>query len=177
MSLPPSYNLLKQHPNAWYIDVGCWDGDSIDLAYQAGFRKVIGIELDNHKYKHCIERFAGHTRMYLDMVNGDSALCLYDCIKHLNVSATIFLDAHSQLFEDEPPMDNPFPLMKEIMQLQRHHIKTHTLIIDDILILTHPQVTGWTLDNIKSWVLAVNPEYKFKLVANPVMNNLLICTV
>lgn len=177
MSLPPGKDLLKQFPNSWYVETGSWEGASIDLAYQAGFRRVIGIELNRDKWQHCINRFAGHHRMFLKMFNEDSANYLSEAMKYITVPATIFLDAHSQLFEDEEETANPFPLMKELEQLARHPVRNHTIIIDDILILTHPHVTGWTLLDIKSAVWTINPAYKIELIANPVKNNLLIATV
>jgi hypothetical protein len=89
----------------------------------------------------------------------------------------IWLDAHSQLFDDEPAMENPFPLMLELDQLRKHPIKTHTIMIDDILILTHPEVTGWNKDLIENALLMVNPAYKLTYLSNPVRNNILLANV
>lgn len=158
------------------------------LAHEAGFMNIIGIELFDEHIEFCQSRFRmgkdlnkmvktdiGKSRIHL--VKGDSALCLWDTIKDIRTTITFFLDSHSQLFEDEPLMDNPFPLLDELRQIAKHPVKTHTIIIDDFLYLTHPDITGWGKDLIETILLGTNPGYKLDYVANPVKNNILIAHI
>lgn len=177
MSLPTTYNLLSKYPNQVYCETGIFRGDSLLLAAETGhFKQLIGVELFDEWIKFCKSRF--HKMDYpIRYVHGDSALCLWDVIKHIHTPITFFLDSHSQLLEDEPEMANPFPLIDELRQIARHPIKGHTLIIDDLLYLTHPDITGWSYAGLVDSICRINPQYKIERIANPVKWNLLIATV
>lgn len=176
MSLPPSYNLLKQHPNDIYIEAGVFRGDSIQLAMDAGFERIIGIELFQEHIDFCRMRFCGRMEN-VQLLQGDSAELLWPAIRTTRKCITFFLDSHSQLLEGEQPMKNPFPLLKELEQIRKHPVKNHTLIIDDYLYLTHQKVTGWVNGEIEAAIMAINPEYKIEYVANPIIGNLIVATV
>lgn len=174
MSMHPTKNYFKQFPNPYYVETGVWDGDSIELALQAGFTDIRGIELNKQKVEQSRYRF---WRKPVSIFEGDSAEILWDVIKEIPGQITFWLDAHTQMFEDEPEVANPWPLLKELEQIARHPVKTHTIIIDDMLILTHPKTTGWTSGQIQAYILAINPGYKFEWLANPVKNNILVAHV
>lgn len=178
MSLPPNRNILKDYPNRYFLETGNYRGDGLQLAIEAGFQRIIGIELFQEWIDFCKNRFniAAHPNL-IKLIHGDSALCLWEVIKHIPEPITFFLDSHSQLFEDEPEMENPFPLLKELEQIAAHPVKTSTIIIDDYLYLTHGKVTGWVNGEIEKALLKINPDYKIEYVANPVKQNLLIATV
>lgn len=178
MSMHPTRNLFKEFPNPVYVETGAWLGDSIQLALDAGFSEVLSIEASRDCIIKCTERF------YMEIIDqrvtlyqGDSAERLYDVIEDIQSSITFWLDSHSQFMEDEPKYGNPWPLLKELEQIARHQIKTHTIIIDDILILTHPDVTGWTKQDIEAAILAINPDYNIRYFPNPVKNNILVAHV
>ncbi|MGN6436856.1 MAG: hypothetical protein ACTHMM_10000 [Agriterribacter sp.] len=178
MSLPPTYNLLAKYPNRVYVETGIWRSDSIQLAIEARFEKIIGIDADIQCIAFADSRFYGHSkRKNLTFIHGDSSKILWDVIKGINEPITFFLDSHSQLLEGEVLYGKPFPLLDELKQIQAHPIKNHTLILDDILHLSHPDVTGWTKHQIEEAVRNINPDYKIEYVANPVKNNLAVCTI
>lgn len=176
MSLPPSYNLLTRHPNRVYLETGIFRGDSIQQAIDAGFQRIIGIELFQENVDFCLSRFHGRQEN-IQFLCGDSALHLWDVIKHITEPVTFFLDSHSQLLEDEPPIANPFPLLKELEQINYHPVRSHTIIIDDILYMTHPEVTGWSKARIENILYQINSKYTIEYVANPVKSNLLIARI
>lgn len=179
MSLPTEYNLLEHFPNEYFIETGSYRGDAIKSALDAGFKRIRSCDIDEKNIDFCISRFnmrnSGDKRIQL--YTGDSALMLRDMIEDIIVPCTFWLDSHWQLFEHEPKGKNPFPLMLELQQIEQHPVKEHTILIDDILYMTHPQVTGWTLNDIKEAVRDINRNYKFALIANPVISNLLICSL
>lgn len=167
-----------------FIETGSFHGDGIDLAMQAGYDRILSMDIDGANVAHCQERFElipaddrpaqnGH----ISVTCADSATGLLKMMKYVNEPAMIWLDAHSQLFDDEPVTENPFPLLKELQQLGKHPIKTHTVLIDDILILTHPDLTGWNKQTIENALLMINPAYKFMYLSNPVVNNILMAHV
>lgn len=182
MSLPPSYRLLAKYPNRIFVETGSYTGDAIQQALDAGFSEVRSIDIDPANTKFCRHRFDLIPRPEQDpkpvrLWTGDSAVMLWEMIRDIDESITFWLDGHSQWFENEPHNDHPFPLLEELKQIARHPVKCHHILIDDMLILSHPDVTGWTRGNIEDEVRAINPSYKFEYIANPVRNNLLICTI
>lgn len=179
MSLPPNKNLLAEYPNPMFIESGSYRGDALQLAIEAeSFQQIRSMDLYKENVQFCYSRFNLRGGFYPNMkvIQGDTATDFWKFFQH-NLQATIWLDAHSQLFEDEPESNNPFPLLMELAQIAQHGVKTHTILIDDILVLTHPDVTGWSRTVIEDAIRWINPDYQFKYVANPVRRNLLIATV
>lgn len=179
MSLPPNKNLLKEFPNPCYVESGCFRGDSIQLAIEAGFERIIGIDNDQESIDFCTKRFdlVNKRNDQVKLFKGDSAVDLWSIIKLINQPITFFLDAHWQLIEGTEKGENPFPLMKELEQIARHQIKTHTIIIDDFLYMTHPQITEWDAIDITAYIQSINPDYLIKRIANPVINNMLVAWI
>jgi hypothetical protein len=186
MSMHPMRNYFKEYKGAHntFIETGSYRGDGIYLAMQAGYARILSMDIDGANVAHCQERFElipddkrPANNDHINIICGDSATGLFKFMKYVNEPAMIWLDAHSQLFDDEPPVENPFPLMKELEQLRRHPIKTHTILIDDILILTHPDVTRWNKDAIENALLTINPAYKLTYLSNPIVNNILMAYV
>lgn len=178
MSLPANYNLLKDYSNGAYVETGIWRGDSIQYALDVGFDRIIAIDNDKECINFCKSRFdLPNSGLPIKLIHGDSALCLFDAIGGLQDRITFFLDSHWQLIEGTPKGDHPFPLFDEIYQIGKHHRKDHSIIIDDLLYMTHPDITGWTLESIQQNILFINPNYRFKYIANPIVNNMLIAWV
>lgn len=184
MSMHPTRNLFKEFPNRVFFETGTFRGDGVQLAIDAGFEKIYTMDIDASHASFLRSRFqikdfdellmSKHEEEFLF---ADSAEYLYYAISKIKVPITFWLDAHAQHLEDEPEFRNPYPLLKELEQIARHPIKTHTILIDDILHLTHPDITGWTRETIESALKAINPEYKFTYFANPVKNNILVAHV
>lgn len=182
----PHKNYFKDYKgdHKIFIETGSFRGDGIDLAMQAGYERILSMDIDGANIATCQERFEfipdddkpaknGH----ISLVCADSATGLLKLMKYVNEPAMIWLDAHSQLFDDEPPSDNPFPLLKELEQLKKHTIRTHTILIDDILMLTHPCITGWNNETIENYLLMINPAYKLTYLSNPIISNILMAHV
>lgn len=176
MSLPPNKNLLAQYPNRWFIETGAYRGDAIQEAWDAGFGRIRSMDIDPANIDFCEHRFdlTQNPKSHIQLYAGDSAEDLWAIIADIGEQITFWLDAHSQLFEDEPESEHPFPLLMELQQIAMHPVKSHTILIDDLLILTHPDVTGWEKVDIINAIKQINLDYQFKLAANPVKNNLLI---
>jgi hypothetical protein len=182
----PTLNYFTEYKGAHniFVETGSFKGDGIELAMQAGYSRILSMDIDGANIAHCQERFElipsddrPAQNAHISVTCGDSSTGLLKMMKYVNEPAMIWLDAHSQLFDDEPPAENPFPLMKELEQLRKHPIKTHTILIDDILMLTHLDVTGWNKDAIENALLTINPAYKLTYLSNPIVNNILMAHV
>lgn len=178
MSLP-AMTILREFPNEYYVETGIYRGDSIQWALEAGcFKNIIGLEISYEMLWFCKNRFD----LYF---NPKGNLKLYECdsanelglnIGHIAKTKpiTFFLDAHWQMFEGIDRGRNPFPLLKELQQLAEKREGNDTIIIDDFLYLTHPDVTGWNRKKIFEAIYKINPNYTIRLISNPIVENLLI---
>lgn len=182
MSLPPSYNLLKKHPNKWFVETGSFRGDAIQLALDADFRHIISMDNDPEAINFCRDRFDlrnPHNPLNekIMLLLGDSANILGAALRMIREPATIFLDAHWQLIEGTERGPNPFPLMDELDQIGDHDIRTHTIIIDDYLYMTHPLLTHIKTSDILRKIHDIHVNYKVEFIGNPVVNNMLVAYI
>lgn len=186
MSMHPTHNYFKDYKgdHRIFCETGSFHGDGIDLAMQAGYDRILSMDIDGANVAYCQERFGliptddcPAQNAHIGVTCGDSATGLLKMMKYVKEPTMIWLDAHSQLFDDEPVTENPFPLLKELQQLSKHQIKTHTILIDDILMLTHPDVTGWNKETIENALLMINPAYRLTYLSNPIVNNILMAHV
>jgi hypothetical protein len=143
------------------------------LAIDAGFQTIISMDVDPANTEFCFQRF-GTSHAGINLLTGDSATGLMEVILDIEQPITFWLDAHAQHLENEPEYPNPYPLLDELDQIREHPINTHTIMIDDILHLTHPEITGWTRETIENELKRINPAYKLTYFANPVKNNILV---
>lgn len=182
MSLPTTYNLLAKYSNYYYVETGMWRGDSLLQAYDAGFQRCYGMDVEPNNVRFVTDRFdlnnpeSQYTGKIIPGL-GNSAWALSDFLRAFCDDAiTFFLDAHAQHIEGEPEYEEPFPLLDELEQIAQSNINKQgsVIIIDDILHLTHPDITGWNRELIEKNVRRINKEFKITYVANPVKNNILI---
>lgn len=189
MSMIPGRNLFAELKEdcTWFIETGSYRGDGIQLAVDAGFDNIISIDNDAANIEFCQSRFdllnpEGPYTGKIFLFHGDSVEMLPRILRMVrqleNERIMFWLDAHWQLQEGTPKGDNPFPLMRELQAIEQEHQRDdHTILIDDHLILTHPDVTGWTRKDIQSNLILMNHLYKITLYGNPVIDNLLVAKV
>lgn len=173
----PSRNLFAEFKgnNRVFIETGSYRGDGIQLAIDAGYEKIISIDLDPEAIDFCKNRFDlfNHPRPDIILRQGDSADCLTTVLEFCNEPITFWLDSHWQMLEGTEPGNNPFPLRHELAQIYRHQIKQHTILIDDMLIM-QPDIVGFSNNEVRKWLMDINPDYKLEYFANPVINNILV---
>lgn len=172
MSMHPAINYFAEYKQDCinFIETGTYRGDGIQLAFDAGFLTIHSVDIVSHELNY---RYPGHGQAHLYI--GHSPEILRERIlPYITGRCMFWLDAHSQLFEGEP--DN-FPLLDELREIARHERKDHVILIDDILYMTHPDITGWSRKQIESAILEINPCYKFTYLSNPVRRNILLATI
>lgn len=171
--------LSKYNKNKIFIETGSLVGDGIQRALDAGYEKVISIECHDGYFNTSKERFKDDDRV--TVILGDSSKDLFDIIKDIDEEITFWLDAH-YMWNDpnqdisEHPGEGYVPTRDELEQIKKHHIKTHTILIDDIEHLNNlsprgsdpPTGTEQTLTpNLVKYVQTINENYKCSTVINP----------
>lgn len=124
-------STLAQHVNPVLVETGTYMGDGVRTALGLGFQRVISIELNEDFYRNAKEEFSADNRVTI--LQGDSALMLWDAIKDVPDRMTFWLDGH--VFPGQEDLNlglKPCPLIEELEQISRHPIKNHVIMIDDM---------------------------------------------
>jgi len=157
--MPSSSDLFKEYLSDVFVETGSYVGDGIACAIKAGFNRIYSIELADKYYNYCIERFSNDPRVTI--VNGDSGIMLHEAIKDIDHKITFWLDGHHSC-GDTAKGCAWSPLMHELDQISRHSIKSHTIIIDDMICWEKGNpVIGFGMEDIQEKILSINKDYKF----------------
>lgn len=155
-------NPFVDYPNPVFIETGTHLGDGVQKALDAGFEKVISIELADKYYLHCRNRFLYDPRV--EIIQGDSFKVLPDILEKLDCPATFWLDGHHSGY-DTGLGEHWTPLMQELQAIADHHIKTHTILIDDMRCWEKPNpVHGFYKQDILDFIPKINAEYTISYI-------------
>jgi hypothetical protein len=147
--MPGNRELFKKYLNPIFIETGSYYGDGIQQALDAGFKRVYSIESSEELYNECIRRFKSIRKVHL--ILGESQNILSKLLTRINNIATFWLDAHNE---------TESPLLKELEVIKQHHIKTHTILIDDLRNWSIEK-NGFDINVLKTAILEINPNYIF----------------
>lgn len=176
--MPTSIEVLQKYPNAVFVETGTHCGDGVQRALNAGFHRVISIELNKELYEMAYNRFLHDSRVKI--VYGSSSKDLYDVIKGVKERITFFLDAHYSGLGTS--FDTSYcPLYSEITQISKHYRNDHTILIDDRRLLgmipTEEQKITYSEVNeeeLKLRLLKVNSSYKFRYEDGHVKDDVIV---
>jgi len=157
--MPSTKEIFQKYPNPVFIETGAQFGDGIQAAFAAGFKTIYSIELSHFLYRTCVNRFKGVKN--ITMIEGDSSVELPHLLQIIDSPITFWLDSHYCGPGTAMGKSNS-PVMEELEAIKKHHVKNHTIMIDDL--------RGWykdtygfdTLDLMRK-ILEINPDYSFKL--------------
>jgi hypothetical protein len=170
-------NIFKEFKNPVFLETGSLNGDSIVYANDAGFEKIYSIELSQHYYNICVNRFKNNSK--INLILGDSCEKLIEVINTIDERITFWLDGHYSC-GDTALGKFWSPLIQELEQIKTHPIKNHTILIDDMHFWTdeYIQKHGFKTDDILSKIYDINPEYKISYMDGvDVKNDILVCQI
>ena len=150
---------FEAFPNDYFVETGTFSGQGINYALRAKFPEIHSIELLPVNVKNVSRMFQNNDNVHIH--EGDSGKILYDVIKDFDKPITFWLDAHSGI--DNANQKNT-PILEELEQIKLHHIKTHTILIDDMHCSGTVLFDGITKEQIAEKVKEVNPEYEISYV-------------
>jgi hypothetical protein len=156
--MPSKTENFSKYPNGIFIETGSFMGDGIQQALNAGFSKIISIELSDKYFEISKNRFSNNPNV--EIVKGDSFKVLPDVLKDIDEPVTFWLDGHHSC-GDTALGDHWAPLMQELDVIKEHKIKTHTILIDDMRCWELPNpVHGFYKDDIFKKLSELNPDYQ-----------------
>ena len=129
-----------------FVETGTYQGTAVKCAIDLGFEEIFSCELSEERYDSCVRLFKDYNHVNLWL--GDSRKCMSKMLKEVDKKACFWLDAHAD--------GGGVPTMEELDDIKEHHIKDHTIIIDDI-----PVYFSECKDQLKNKILSINPDYKF----------------
>lgn len=169
------FSGFAKYPNPVFVETGSYRGDGIQSALDSGFEIIHSIEITDKYFRYCAERFDHLIGSRVFLYRGDSAEMLYRVIRDINSPITFWLDGHWSGDDTGFGFDK-YPLLLELDQIHRHHIKNHTILIDDVRLFDTQWNIG-TIELIKHKILTINPQYKFSFENGFVVNDVLVAEV
>ena len=163
--------LEKFNYNNIFIETGTGGGLGTLAAVEAGYKTIHTIEFYDTREKIAKKRLKEYD--FVNIHKGDSDVVLGEILVDINESATFWLDAHTG--RDEPLVD-PCPLLKELDVIRNHHIKSHTILIDDIRYF-RKGLKIWhsiTLDQI---IGKIHPSYNIHYIDGFTTNDILVAEI
>ncbi len=150
--MPLTKEIIRSYVyNDIFIETGTYHGDGIMLALQVGFKEIHSIEYSSLLYGKACIKFRPHNDVKLYLAN--SSRILPGILQDIQEPVTFWLDAHDNQYNS--------PLLDELDVIAQHAVKEHTILIDDVDDFIE---YGWTVDIVEKKILAINPDYKFKIV-------------
>jgi len=148
--------LFNKFPNHYFVETGSLEGAGIEGALKAGFSEIHSIELFERWYLLCTEKFKQNPNVHL--WQGDSSVVLEEVISEIREPITFWLDGHWS-GQGTALGETKTPIMKELEAIQRHPIKTHTILIDDVRCFGTDDFDFIQLSEVTDKILEINPNY------------------
>lgn len=166
---------FANYKNPVFVETGTAGGEGVEAALEAGFSVVKSIEANEDTFELSRKKFLKESKVTLYL--GDSAEILPDILEDITERCTFWLDAH-YCGDGSVGEKFPYTLVKELTAISKHHIKDHTIIIDDMRLLRDTSTNnGFCTCDIEELVLAINKRYDIEYVEGIVENDILIAKI
>ena len=166
--------VFAKYPNKYFIESGTCMGDGVNMALECGFDQIYSFELANHLYNICCKRFAHSPNVHL--ILGDTTKAMPQLLKEIDSPATFWLDGHYS-WNNTARGDTNSPILQELEIIQQHHIKNHTILVDDIRQCGTVEFDFIELDEIIQKILEINPDYTISFEDGYVPNDVLVAKI
>lgn len=158
--------------NPVFIETGSSQGDGIQAAINSGFNEIHSIESVEKYFRYCENRFVDYD--YVFTWWGLSEYYLPFLLSDIDSRCTFWLDAHYSGGDTE----ESYPLILELNGIKKHHIKDHTILIDDMrLFKTEWKDLDYKEKDIKNLLLSINKNYNLSYEFGIVENDILVASI
>ncbi len=153
------------------IETGTYYGVCIDVCKDS-FSKIISIEIGKKLYENAKKKYSKNNN--IELYNGNSYLELNKILKNINERCVFWLDAHYSEGNTEKGELDCY-LIEELKSIEKHHIKNHVIIIDNIeccekLIKDYPSIS-----ELINQINMINLNYNIKIEESSKNNKIMIC--
>ena len=116
------------YKNNYFVESGTFQGDGVKEALLNGFKYIFSYEVYEPIYLYSKNRFKDYPDIKILF---KSSITMMDEIKDINEPITFWLDGHYSRGMTSWDPNCVHPLLKELEVISQHHIKNHTICIDD----------------------------------------------
>lgn len=132
------FKFLIENGVETFVETGTFHGGGVIMARKNGFPRIISIEVAREFHEECLEKFAEPIAAgQVELVYGDSAVCIGDICKRVEEPCIFWLDAHFQGVEAEFDASN-CPLNAELEAIIARGNPKDVIMIDDLRLLQTP---------------------------------------
>jgi hypothetical protein len=144
-----------------FVETGTYYGDTVNLALSQNYKSIHTIELDPTLCERARRLFEEKDNVQVWL--GDSIHCLRDVLTILDETATFWLDAHAS--GNMPGGESGgSPVLDELNLIKNHHIKNHTIFIDDRRLFGSSEWSFVKEENAIDIIKSINPNYEIILL-------------
>ena len=152
------------YKNNYLVETGTYLGEGIEEALLNGFKNIISYEVYGPIYMDAVKKFQNYDNVRILF---KSSVEMFDEISEINEPITFWLDGHYSSGYTSYDPNNYYPLLKELEEIEKHHIKTHTICIDDRRLMNKsdintPDNIGVTEEEVIKAIYKINPNYKIE---------------
>lgn len=159
--MPFNVELMGKYKTNYFIETGTHGGQGVKNALGVGYPNVRSVEIDLINYNTAVEELKDYPNVKLYL--GDSREKLWEMIADINEQVTFWLDAHGSTDPDIREKYGRMPMIGEIEAIQKHPIKNHYILIDDLHSFDKYEFDFVQIEKIKEMIKEINPEYKFEI--------------
>lgn len=156
-------DLLRSHANV-FVETGTFHGGGVNRALQAGFSKIISIEIHEPLYVENLTRFKDEiAKERVFFYCGDSSKIMQDIVSRIDDPILFWFDAHDQTMNNAGVGELKCPIIQELLSIigARSLVKRRldTLLIDDFRLIVKP---NWDVDLKKLYEILweYNPDFR-----------------
>lgn len=164
--MPIKFDLncyTETHPV--FIETGTYKGEGVMKAIKSGFTKIYSIELDKTRFEYCQNRFKKYDHVHI--IHGDSGIELPKLMEDIDERCLFWIDAH-YCADGAELAEKWTPIKEELITIENHQIKNHTILIDDYRCMDNTHIDEKTQKDVgfpgKQGLLDqlhdINPDYK-----------------
>lgn len=138
--------LKRQFDLTAFVETGCYLGDGIAAALEAGFRDIRSCDIDPARIEQCQLRFSGQEALTLRL--GASSEVLPDLLPDADVPTLFWLDAHYPGHYGLNHMETrltKFPVQFELAKIctLHHGASRDVILIDDMRVIASDDNPLW----------------------------------
>ena len=148
------------------IETGTYMGDTVEFL-KNDFKRLFSIELNEDLAAKAAKRFSTESKIMI--VQGDSATQLATLLSEISSPVAFWLDGH---YSSEYQVGDEYivtgkgekdtPVMEELIQISRHPVKNHVILIDDARLFNgHDDYP--TKQQVSEFVKQKLPNHRFSI--------------
>jgi hypothetical protein len=154
-------SILSDVKDQVFIETGTCNGVTLEMIAKLNkYRDIYSVEYLEKSVQHDLNevrnRLSGYKNVHIFQDN--STDFLNKLLPTLNEPCTFWLDAHYDgTAPEQEYKGSGIPLRDELTIIKNHHIKTHTILIDDVRCFFGYKISPYETEQI---LKSINPSYK-----------------